>query len=142
MQQQQERNQCPPKPRWRLSVGEGLVLLLNLTMIGMSAWVLGSLLSSASFWDRYMIGSASVLTLGGASLTSLVLLLRQPRLAAWFQWLAATGVCLLLAWVLWEWKQYSHMPSIGNFVAVAFCLLLTLLLIVSGRFLRTVDDET
>ncbi|WP_395088995.1 hypothetical protein [Armatimonas sp.] len=134
MQVQQQRNQRPPKPRWRLSLGEWVTLLLNVLVAGFSGW-LG--------WFKYLskdtlYGGALLLIALGAGLTSLLLLLRQLRLAGWFQWMVALGICLFTALLIYD-RQLNSLQV--NVVVFVVALALLLLFLVSGRFLRTMDDE-
>ena len=138
MQAQQKQKQ--PAPRWRMSIGEWVILLVNLLLAGLSG-VLGwsKILDGTSHVDRLFAGSALVIALG-AGLTCLLLLLRQTRLAAWFQWLVALGFILFSLVYFVYGRQYASLKE--NLLTLGIALLLAVLFLVSGRFLRTVDNET
>jgi hypothetical protein len=143
MQRQQLREQKQPTPRWRLSVGEWVALVLNLLLAGISGWLAWfafffNLLPGPIPTANYIAGGAALILALGAALTCLLLLIRQTRLAAWFQWLACAGVLGLMVSVF---RERAHNDPFQNLLVLGSLLILFLLLVASGRFLRTVDGD-
>jgi undecaprenyl pyrophosphate phosphatase UppP len=146
MQSQQHREQKQSRPRWRMSVGEWVLLLLNTLWAGATGW---SAWFAAFYEDYprtpkqlqmdYLLGGTFFLVALGAGLTSLLLLLRQTRLAAWFQWLVALGCVLFAGVYFWFERQRSSLQ--GNLLVVGVTLVIAALFVFSGRFLRTVSDS-
>lgn len=86
----------------------------------------------------YLLGGTFFLVALGAGLTSLLLLLRKTRLAAWSQWLVALG-CILFAGVYFVFERgLSSLQT--SLLTIGAALLISVLFALSGRFLRTVSD--
>jgi cation transport ATPase len=136
MQRQQERKQH--RRRWRMSVGEWVIMLLNPPLAFLSGGIgLFATFDTERLTD-YLLGGTFFLVALGAGLTSLLLLLRQTRLAAWAQWLVALG-CVLFAGVYFVFdRRYSSFLT--NLLTVGAALLIAMLFALSGRFLRTISD--
>lgn len=129
-----------------MSAGEWVILLLNTLAAGTSAslglftllW--GSLVDPMRHTSTgvYLIAGSLFLVALAAGVTALLLLLRQTRPAAWFQWLVCLGVFAL---AVVTWPQWSKQNMLGNLVDLGALLLVLLLFVFSGRFLRAVDNE-
>ncbi len=130
-----------------MSIGEGVILLLNILTAGVSA----SLGLFAILWGSfreptqptgivvYLLGGSLLLVALGAGLTGLLLLLRQSRLAAWFQWLAALGGALFLGTYLFLSRSSGSLQA--DLALLAMMLFIIVLFVFSGWFLRRVGDE-
>ncbi|MBB6049103.1 hypothetical protein [Armatimonas rosea] len=146
MQQQQHREPQQSRPRWRLHAGEWVILLLNALLAGFAGWLSRAITLSPDLpleprqrlGNSLAIGSLWLIALG-AGLTCLLLLLRQKRLAAWFQWFVAAGFAVVAgAYVFFASR---HQPLLYLLPSLGALLLLTTLFALSGRFLQKRRDD-
>ena len=150
MQVQQQRERKQPSPRWQLSIGEWMILLLNVLLAGFSGWFI---LYLVDYWKVILpedggakpgdyLGAITFIVLAGTtSLTCLLLCLRQPRTAAWLQWLAAIGMLLSFLGDLWLFRTVTGWSLVEFAIQLGVALLLGVLFVLSGRFLGTVEVE-
>lgn len=87
----------------------------------------------------YLLGGSLFLVALGGCLSGLFVLLRQSRLAAWFQWLAALGWGLFTGLYFLFERQRNSLEI--NLLTIGVLLLICLLFVFSGRFLRSVERE-
>lgn len=129
-----------------MSVGEWVLLLLNTLCAGATGWFAWFIALYSNYPREpkelqmdYLFGGTIFLVALGAGLTSLLLLLRQTRLAGWFQWLAGLGCVLFAGVYFWFERQRSSLQE--NLLVIGAALLIATLFAFSGRFLRTVSDS-
>ncbi|WP_395091481.1 hypothetical protein [Armatimonas sp.] len=88
--------------------------------------------------DTPLVHLALLLVAGATGLTGLLLGIRQTRIAAWFEWLAALGICLsAIASIIIGRFRYSQPELLG----LGVLLLVATLLFASGWFLRKIETE-
>lgn len=127
-----------------------MILFLNVLLAGFCGWFL---LFLVDYWKVILPEDggpkptdcvdalAFILLTSGTSLTCLFLCLRQPRTAAWFQWVASIGMLFYLIGLLWLFRTVTGWSLWEMAFHVGVPLLLGVLLILSERFLRTVEVE-
>jgi drug/metabolite transporter (DMT)-like permease len=144
---QMQQQQKPRRHRWRMNIGEWMVLFLNILLTGFSGWIGILIIVLENFYPRtpppsysaYLEGGSCLLVALGGCLTSLLLLLRQTRLAAWFQWLVMLGCCLFAGIYFVFERQRNSLQE--NLWAMGAALLMAVVFVFSGRFLRSIDDN-
>ena len=133
--QQQQKHPSYHSPRRNLSLGEWVILLLNLLMSGFCGWMLRFSLLIPDYASATPISVVTTCI----GLTSICLLIRRPRLAAHFSWLSVLGIGLL-ACVFWFFPGEDDSLT-DRFLTFGFLLFLFLLVCASGWFLRKIETE-
>ena len=122
-----------------------MILFLNLLLVIMGVFMVILSVSMAPPGQSTetmlaVFGSLSLVLLAG--LASLLVSLSKPRVAAWCQWLGVLAtVALMISQAMYQqrakipWSAYSQLLTQGIFLTIA------LLLIASGRFLRSIDNH-
>ncbi len=140
--QQQQKHPSYHSPRRNLSLGEWVILLLNLLMSGFCGWFVwmnSSLETNPSPpADTPLVHLALLLVAGATGLTGLLLGIRQTRIAAWFEWLAALGICLSAIVSIVIGKFSYSQPEL---LAIGVVLFIATLLFASGWFLRKIESH-
>ena len=130
-----------------MGIGEWVILLLNILTAGGSASLGLFAILWGSFRDPtqhpgivvYLLGGSLLLIALGSGLAGLLLLLRQTRLAAWLQWLAALGGALFMGTYLFLSRSSGSLQA--DLGLLAMMLFTIVLFVFSGWFLRRVGDE-
>lgn len=106
--QQQKTLKQDSSPKQRLSVGEGVVAVLNLLIGAVAAWMAFDLLINVGHTPAFLLpGSTAALGAFGAIFTGILIFLRQRRLAFATQWLGVAGALGLFVVTTWSMLKYT-----------------------------------
>ncbi|WP_309710709.1 hypothetical protein [Armatimonas sp.] len=128
-----------------MSIGEWMVLLLNLLLVPVGVLMVIVFVSMALPGESIettlaVFGSLSLVLLAG--LTGLLVSLSKPQVAAWCQWLGAVSVtALMISQAMLQQRLGIPWNNTEQLQVQGICLTISLLLIASGRFLRAVGDK-
>lgn len=138
--QQQKRIDQDSSAKQRLSVGEIVVALLNLMIGAVEALISLFLLFNAK--DNPLLlfpGILSALVTLGATVTGILIFLRQRRLAVYAQWLGVLGAFSLFGMiVLWLHKNDVSLTGILYTLPL---LVVALILAWFAWFLKRMDES-
>lgn len=141
------QTQLPPVPRRdttatapRLTAGELVVAVLDLLIGGAGAWIAFDLLIKVGDSPIYLFpGSTATLAALGALLASLLIFLRQRRLAVYAQWLSALGALAMCG--VTAWSMFKNALGWESFLFILPVLLITVVFAWFAWFLKSIDES-
>jgi hypothetical protein len=137
---QQNQATAPCRRVGEISAGEIVVAGLNLNIGGMGAWSTFDLLIHSVDSPQYLLpGGTGALGAFGALLASLLIVLRQRRLATYAQWLSAIGALAMFGVI--AWKVVTDLSHWREYLVVLPLLVIAVLFGWFAWFLKRMDDS-